>query len=244
MQIARLIKANVGLEVAFAEMRRLGYARQRSGRSAGAGPARQPAGPVRKRAGGVLPGPGRPHGRRQRRHHERVRAHRAENGTRGTDHGHANVMFALGGGIRGGKVYGDGRASSRSSSTSSGTSSSPPIFAMCSASWWCATWGMRGWRACFRVTSSRSSAELSLRLTLALGHALENTFGHAVDHLFFQRAELAAVPAFPALKIRSATASITRSRIWSSTPASSELFRIRRQSTPGADDPTRPEFLS
>ncbi len=30
-----------------------------------------------------------------------------ENGDRGTDHGHANVMFALGGGVRGGKVYGD-----------------------------------------------------------------------------------------------------------------------------------------
>jgi uncharacterized protein (DUF1501 family) len=30
-----------------------------------------------------------------------------ENGNRGTDHGHANVMFAFGGGIRGGKVYGD-----------------------------------------------------------------------------------------------------------------------------------------
>jgi uncharacterized protein (DUF1501 family) len=30
-----------------------------------------------------------------------------ENGTRGTDHGHANVMFAFGGGIQGGKVYGD-----------------------------------------------------------------------------------------------------------------------------------------
>ncbi|MEI9812957.1 MAG: DUF1501 domain-containing protein [Acidobacteriota bacterium] len=30
-----------------------------------------------------------------------------ENGARGTDHGHANVMFAFGGGIQGGKVYGD-----------------------------------------------------------------------------------------------------------------------------------------
>ena len=30
-----------------------------------------------------------------------------ENGNRGTDHGHANVMFAMGGGIRGGRVYGD-----------------------------------------------------------------------------------------------------------------------------------------
>ena len=29
-----------------------------------------------------------------------------ENGNRGTDHGHANAMMILGGGIRGGKVYG------------------------------------------------------------------------------------------------------------------------------------------
>ena len=30
----------------------------------------------------------------------------SENGNRGTDHGHANVMFAIGGKVRGGKVYG------------------------------------------------------------------------------------------------------------------------------------------
>jgi uncharacterized protein (DUF1501 family) len=30
-----------------------------------------------------------------------------ENGTRGTDHGHANAMFILGNTVRGGKVYGD-----------------------------------------------------------------------------------------------------------------------------------------
>jgi uncharacterized protein (DUF1501 family) len=30
----------------------------------------------------------------------------AENGSRGTDHGHGNAMMAIGGGIRGGKVYG------------------------------------------------------------------------------------------------------------------------------------------
>ena len=30
-----------------------------------------------------------------------------ENGNRGTDHGHANVMFVMGSGVRGGKVYGD-----------------------------------------------------------------------------------------------------------------------------------------
>jgi uncharacterized protein (DUF1501 family) len=30
-----------------------------------------------------------------------------ENGSRGTDHGHANVMFAFGGGIKGGRIHGD-----------------------------------------------------------------------------------------------------------------------------------------
>jgi uncharacterized protein (DUF1501 family) len=30
-----------------------------------------------------------------------------ENGNRGTDHGHANAMFIIGGGVRGGKVHGD-----------------------------------------------------------------------------------------------------------------------------------------
>ncbi len=29
-----------------------------------------------------------------------------ENGTRGTDHGHANAMFVIGNGVRGGRVYG------------------------------------------------------------------------------------------------------------------------------------------
>ena len=29
-----------------------------------------------------------------------------ENGNRGTDHGHANVMFVIGPRVRGGKVYG------------------------------------------------------------------------------------------------------------------------------------------
>src|SRR5205085_7471470 len=29
-----------------------------------------------------------------------------ENGNRGTDHGHANVMFVLGGPVKGGRVYG------------------------------------------------------------------------------------------------------------------------------------------
>jgi len=36
-----------------------------------------------------------------------------ENGNRGTDHGHANVMFVLGGPVKGGKVYGRWPASGR-----------------------------------------------------------------------------------------------------------------------------------
>ncbi len=30
-----------------------------------------------------------------------------ENGNRGTDHGHANAMFVIGNGVRGGKIYGE-----------------------------------------------------------------------------------------------------------------------------------------
>ena len=36
----------------------------------------------------------------------RVRPHRQGNGNRGTDHGHANCMFVMGGDVKGGKVYG------------------------------------------------------------------------------------------------------------------------------------------
>lgn len=36
-----------------------------------------------------------------------------ENGNAGTDHGHGNVMWLLGGGVRGGKVYGDWRGLER-----------------------------------------------------------------------------------------------------------------------------------
>ena len=50
----------------------------------------------------------RPRGRHGRRDHVGVGRTARENGNRGTDHGHANVMFVLGGPIKGGRVSGRG----------------------------------------------------------------------------------------------------------------------------------------
>jgi uncharacterized protein (DUF1501 family) len=102
-QIAQLIKANVGLEVAFADV---------SGwdTHAGEGGAQgQLANNLRNfsdsiaafardlgsRMGDVVLVTMSEFGRTVR-----------ENGNRGTDHGHANVMLLLGGGVKGGKVHG------------------------------------------------------------------------------------------------------------------------------------------
>jgi len=102
-QIAQLIKSNVGLEVAFADV---------SGwdTHAGEGGAQgQLANNLRNfsdaiaaftrdlgsRMGDVVLVTMSEFGRTVR-----------ENGNRGTDHGHANVMLVLGGGVKGGKVYG------------------------------------------------------------------------------------------------------------------------------------------
>src|SRR5437588_2682662 len=102
-QIAQLIKSNVGLEVAFADV---------SGwdTHAGEGGAQgQLANNLRNfsdaiaafardlgsRMGDVVLVTMSEFGRTVR-----------ENGNRGTDHGHANVMLLLGGGVKGGKVHG------------------------------------------------------------------------------------------------------------------------------------------
>ncbi|MDJ0634539.1 MAG: DUF1501 domain-containing protein, partial [Xenococcaceae cyanobacterium MO_188.B29] len=37
-----------------------------------------------------------------------------ENGNRGTDHGHGNVLWLLGGGVRGGQIYGNWQGLSES----------------------------------------------------------------------------------------------------------------------------------
>ena len=106
LQIAQLIKAGVGLEVAFTDTPglELGYSLQRRKRSRA---ARQSAATVQPAA---LPPLYIDLGQRMDdvvilTMSEFGRTAR-ENGSRGTDHGHANAMFVLGNDVRGGKVYG------------------------------------------------------------------------------------------------------------------------------------------
>jgi len=102
-QIARLIKANVGLEIAFTEIEGWDTHVNQGGATG------QMANRLKELAEG-LAAFYRDIGDRMDdvvllTMSEFGRTAR-ENGNRGTDHGHANVMFALGGAVRGGKVYG------------------------------------------------------------------------------------------------------------------------------------------
>jgi len=107
-QIAQLIKAGVGLEAAFAEV---GGWDTHSNQAATNGSRGQLANLLRdfaqsiaalatdlgaKRMDDVVILTMSEFGRTAR-----------ENGTRGTDHGHANAMFVLGNSVKGGKVYGN-----------------------------------------------------------------------------------------------------------------------------------------
>ncbi len=101
LQIARLIKAGVGLEVAFADMG--GWDTH----------ANEPAQlqNLLTQFGTALAAFHRDLGDRMAdvsvvTMSEFGRTAK-ENGARGTDHGHANVMFAFGGDVQGGKIYGD-----------------------------------------------------------------------------------------------------------------------------------------
>jgi uncharacterized protein (DUF1501 family) len=102
-QIARLIKADVGLEIAFAEIGGWDTHANQGGATG------QLANRLRELGEG-LAAFYRDLGDRMDdvvllTLSEFGRTAR-ENGNRGTDHGHANVMFAMGGKVRGGKVYG------------------------------------------------------------------------------------------------------------------------------------------
>lgn len=102
-EVAQLIKANVGLEVAFVDIGGWDHHVQEGG--------------VQGRLAGRL----KELGDSLAAFHQDMGDRMAdvvvltmsefgrtarENGNRGTDHGHANVMFALGGPVKGGKIYG------------------------------------------------------------------------------------------------------------------------------------------
>jgi uncharacterized protein (DUF1501 family) len=102
-QVAQLIKANVGLEVAFAEVGGWDHHVNEGGVEG------QLANNL-KQFGDALAAFYQDLGDRMENvvvltMSEFGRTAR-ENGSRGTDHGHANAMFVLGGPVKGGKVYG------------------------------------------------------------------------------------------------------------------------------------------
>ena len=107
MQIARLIKADVGMEVAFTDVGGWDTHVNEVGQTSGTGQLANLLGNFAQALAAFYQDLGdrmedvavvtmSEFGRTAK-----------ENGNRGTDHGHANVMFAFGGAIRGGKVYGD-----------------------------------------------------------------------------------------------------------------------------------------
>jgi uncharacterized protein (DUF1501 family) len=103
-QIAQLIKANVGMQVAFAEVDGWDtHANQGNGK-----------GQLATRLGGFAQGLAALHQDLGDRMADVVVVTMSEfgravhqNGNRGTDHGHGTCFFTMGGSIKGGKVYGD-----------------------------------------------------------------------------------------------------------------------------------------
>jgi uncharacterized protein (DUF1501 family) len=105
-QIAQLIKCGVGVEMAFADIGGWDHHVNETGPSASQGPLAN----LLREYGQGLAAFWQDMGDRMQdvvvvtmSEFGRT-AH--ENGNRGTDHGHANSMFVMGGGVKGGKVYG------------------------------------------------------------------------------------------------------------------------------------------
>ncbi len=158
-QIARLIKADVGLEVAFADIGGWDTHVNEVGRAAGRRTARQQPSAIRPVARGLLSGPGRSHGGCRRGHHVRVRTHGA--GERQS----RNRPWPCERDVRHGRRR-PGRQSlrrlarpgGRNNYTKAATWRSPPIFATCWASWFRNIWGTRISKLYFRATRIPSSA--------------------------------------------------------------------------------------
>jgi uncharacterized protein (DUF1501 family) len=107
-QISQLIKAGVGLEIAFAEA---GGWDTHTNQGIAQNPAQGQLGNLLRDFGAAIAAFGTDLGKRMDdvvviTMSEFGRTVR-ENGSRGTDHGHGNAMLVLGNSVKGGKVYGD-----------------------------------------------------------------------------------------------------------------------------------------
>ena len=125
-QIAQLIKADVGLEVAFAET---GNWDHHVNEGAAVGQLADAARRLRPRHRRARARPRRPHEDVVILTMSEFGRAVAENGNRGTDHGHGNAMMVIGGGVRGGKVYGRWPGLAREQRYEGATSRSRPTSA-------------------------------------------------------------------------------------------------------------------
>jgi uncharacterized protein (DUF1501 family) len=102
-QIAQLIKANIGLEVAFADV---GGWDTHVNQGAGTGQLANRLGDFSTSIAAFVQDLGDRMNDVVILTMSEFGRTTQENGTRGTDHGHASALFVLGGGVRGGKVHG------------------------------------------------------------------------------------------------------------------------------------------
>jgi len=106
MQIARLIKADVGLEVAFTDLRGWDHHVNEVGAKPSVGQLANLLSQFGQALAAFYADLGDRMGEVSVVTMSEFGRTAKENGARGTDHGHANVMFALGAGVKGGKIYG------------------------------------------------------------------------------------------------------------------------------------------
>ena len=78
-----------------------------------------------------------------------------ENGNRGTDHGHANVMFVMGGPVKGGKVYGRWPGLEQSQLYEGRDLAVTTDFRQVLGEAVTGTWEMRNWSKCFQGSITR-----------------------------------------------------------------------------------------
>ena len=103
LQIAQLIKANVGLEVAFAD---IGGWDTHVNQGAGTGQLANRLDDFSKSIAAMVQDLGDTMNDVVILTMSEFGRMAKENGNRGTDHGHAGALFVIGGGVKGGKVYG------------------------------------------------------------------------------------------------------------------------------------------